>query len=92
MAPCTVVLLNHFVLRFFFAQGCQDSDPCAEIELNHLVPNFNAHPFAMTPIWAILNEGLCLPAAMGRAKSDSDVDLVEGPGSGGAEGEEVVEL
>ena len=46
----------------------------------------------MTPIWAILNEGLCLPASMGRAKSDSDVDLVEGPGSGGAEGEEVVEL
>ena len=35
---------------------CQDSDPCAEIELNHLVPNFNAHPCAMTPICAIQNK------------------------------------
>ena len=35
---------------------CQDSDPCAEIELNYLVPNFNGHSCAMTPIGAILNK------------------------------------
>ena len=35
---------------------CQDSDPCAEIELNYLVPNFNAHPCVITPTCAILNK------------------------------------
>ena len=35
---------------------CQEFSPCAEIELNHLVPNSNAHSCAMTPIYAILNK------------------------------------
>ena len=34
---------------------CQDSDPRAEIEFNNLFLNFHAHPCAITPIRAILN-------------------------------------
>ena len=55
-------LFTSFRSDFFFAQGCQDScmcqdsDSCAEIVINPFVPNFNAHPCAMTPIGAILNK------------------------------------
>ena len=49
-------LSKSFRSEIFFAQGCQDSDPCAEIELNHVIPNLNAHPCEVTPICAILNK------------------------------------
>ena len=55
-------LLKSFRFEIVSAQECQDPDicqdsnPCTEIELNNLVPNFNAHPCLMTTICAILNK------------------------------------
>ena len=35
---------------------CEVTDTCAEIELNNLVLKNNAHPCAMTPVYAILSK------------------------------------
>ena len=35
---------------------CDNSDPCAENELNDLISHSGAYLCAITPIWAILNK------------------------------------
>ena len=51
---------------------CDDSDPCAENELNDLISHSGVYPCAITPICAI--EAKLLPAS---EEGDSDVELLE---------------